>query len=116
MREVKIKVYEELDHSSKPAVSSPGVGTEYSKDRKRLPPRRRFRRRRCVEELGFVGCNLNPDPSGGNWISTPLTDPSWYPLHEGMVEPDVPAMVHVSAVTNPNFHALLNVSRRQPAR
>ena len=30
--------------------------------------------RRCVEELGFVGCNL-------------------------------PAMVHVSAVTNPNFHA-----------
>jgi 4-oxalmesaconate hydratase len=21
--------------------------------------------RRCVEQLGFVGCNLNPDPSGG---------------------------------------------------
>ena len=21
--------------------------------------------RRCIEELGFVGCNLNPDPSGG---------------------------------------------------
>ena len=20
---------------------------------------------RCVSELGFVGCNLNPDPSGG---------------------------------------------------
>src|SRR5579885_2790623 len=20
---------------------------------------------RCVEELGFIGCNLNPDPSGG---------------------------------------------------
>ena len=22
---------------------------------------------RCVNELGFVGCNLNPDPSGGFW-------------------------------------------------
>ncbi len=21
---------------------------------------------RCVEEMGFVGCNVNPDPSGGN--------------------------------------------------
>ena len=56
-------------------------------------------------ELGFVGCNLNPDPSGGHWTSAPLTDRSWYPLYEAMVELDVPAMVHVSAVTNPNFHA-----------
>ena len=61
--------------------------------------------RRCVEELGFVGCNLNPDPSGGHWTSAPLTDRSWYPFYEAMVELDVPAMVHVSAVTNPNFHA-----------
>ena len=61
--------------------------------------------RRCVEELGFVGVNLNPDPSGGHWTSAPLTDRSWYPLYEVMVELDVPAMVHVSAVTNPNFHA-----------
>ncbi|WP_432561707.1 amidohydrolase family protein [Kineococcus sp. SYSU DK003] len=61
--------------------------------------------RRCVEQLGFVGCNLNPDPSGGHWTSPPLTDRSWYPLYEAMVELDVPAMVHVSAVTNPNFHA-----------
>ena len=61
--------------------------------------------RRCVEELGFVGCNLNPDPSGGHWTAPPLTDPSWYPFYQAMVELDVPAMVHVSAVTNPNFHA-----------
>ncbi|SDM11743.1 4-oxalmesaconate hydratase [Geodermatophilus siccatus] len=61
--------------------------------------------RRCVEELGFVGCNLNPDPSGGHWTSPPLTDKSWYPFYEAMVELDVPAMVHVSAVTNGNFHA-----------
>lgn len=61
--------------------------------------------RRCVTELGFVGCNLNPDPSGGHWTSAPLTDRSWYPFYEAMCELDVPAMVHVSAVTNPNFHA-----------
>ncbi|WP_433299640.1 amidohydrolase family protein [Actinoplanes sp. CA-030573] len=61
--------------------------------------------RRCVREMGFVGCNLNPDPSGGHWTSAPLTDRSWYPFYEAMVELDVPAMVHVSAVTNPNFHA-----------
>jgi 4-oxalmesaconate hydratase len=61
--------------------------------------------RRCVLELGFVGCNLNPDPSGGHWTAPPLTDRSWYPFYEAMCELDVPAMVHVSAVTNPVFHA-----------
>jgi 4-oxalmesaconate hydratase len=62
--------------------------------------------RRCVEELGFVGCNLNPDPSGGHWTSPPLTDEYWFPLYEAMVELDVPAMIHVSASCNPSFHAL----------
>ena len=60
---------------------------------------------RCVVELGFIGCNLNPDPSGGNWTSPPLTDRAWYPIYEKMVELDVPAMVHVSSSCNPNFHA-----------
>ena len=60
---------------------------------------------RCVKELGCVGINLNPDPSGGNWKDPPLTDKWWYPLYEKMVELDVPAMVHVSSSCNPNFHA-----------
>ncbi len=60
---------------------------------------------RCVRELGFIGCNLNPDPSGGYWTSPPLTDRHWYPFYEKMVELDVPAMIHVSASCNPNFHA-----------
>jgi 4-oxalmesaconate hydratase len=60
---------------------------------------------RCVQDLGFIGCNLNPDPSGGHWNSPPLTDRHWYPLYEKLVELDVPAMVHVSASCNPNFHA-----------
>ncbi len=60
---------------------------------------------RCVEEFGFIGCNLNPDPSGGHWSDPPLTDRWWYPMYEKLVELDVPAMVHVSGSCNPNFHA-----------
>jgi len=60
---------------------------------------------RCVTELGFVGCNLNPDPSGGYWTSPPLTDKAWYPFYEKMTELDVPAMIHVSGTCNPSFHA-----------
>jgi len=60
---------------------------------------------RCVMQLGFVGCNLNPDPSGGRWTDPPLTDKWWYPFYEKLVELDVPAMVHVSSSCNPNFHA-----------
>jgi 4-oxalmesaconate hydratase len=62
--------------------------------------------RRCVTELGFVGCNLNPDPSGGFWTSKPLTDEYWFPLYEAMIELDVPAMIHVSSSCNPSFHTL----------
>ena len=61
--------------------------------------------RRCVTELGFVGCNLNPDPSGV-WRTPALTDRSWYPLYEAMVELDVPAMVHVSTSCNPAVDTL----------
>ncbi|WP_435179289.1 amidohydrolase family protein [Actinacidiphila sp. bgisy145] len=56
---------------------------------------------RCVEELGFVGCLLNPDPSDGNWQAPPLTDKVYYPLYEKMAELDVPAMVHVAMSRNP---------------
>jgi 4-oxalmesaconate hydratase len=61
--------------------------------------------KRCVLELGFVGLNLNPDPTGGWWTGPPLTDRSWYPLYEAMVELDVPAMIHVSGSCNANFHS-----------
>lgn len=59
---------------------------------------------RCVSELGFVAANLNPDPSGGYWTDPPMTDKYWYPIYEKLVELDVPAMIHVSASCNPNFH------------
>jgi 4-oxalmesaconate hydratase len=59
---------------------------------------------RCVREYGFVGINLNPDPSGGHWTSPPLSDRHWYPLYERMVELDIPAMIHVSTSCNACFH------------
>ncbi len=59
---------------------------------------------RCVIEYGFVGCNFNPDPTGGYWTDPPLGDRYWYPFYEKMCELDVPAMIHVSGACNPAFH------------
>ncbi|MGO3741766.1 amidohydrolase family protein [Kerstersia sp.] len=59
---------------------------------------------KTVNEYGFVGINLNPDPSGGHWTSPPLSDRQWYPIYEKMVEYDIPAMVHVSTSCNACFH------------
>jgi len=59
---------------------------------------------KCVNEYGFVGINLNPDPSGGHWTSPPLSNRYWYPIYEKMIELDIPAMVHVSTSCNDCFH------------
>lgn len=75
---------------------SPGYGIETSA--KELE--------RCVNEYGFIGCNLNPDPSGGYWNDAPkLDDEYWYPLYEVMCDLEVPAMIHVSGCCNERFHA-----------
>ncbi len=52
---------------------------------------------RCVTELGFHGCLLNPDPfeNSGN-EAPPLGDRYWYPLYEKLCELDVPAHIHAS--------------------
>ncbi len=59
---------------------------------------------RIVNELGFVGVNLNPDTSGGHWNDPPLTDKYWYPIYEKLVELQVPAMIHVTGSCNPAVH------------
>jgi 4-oxalmesaconate hydratase len=56
--------------------------------------------RRTVEQLEFVGCNLNPDPTGGYFTGPPLGDRYWYPLYETMCELEVPGMIHVSGACN----------------
>ena len=59
---------------------------------------------RAVEELGAVTVNINPDPTGGRWTAPPITDRSWYPVYEKLVEYEIPAMVHVSTSCTPVFH------------
>jgi 4-oxalmesaconate hydratase len=59
---------------------------------------------RCVTQLGFVGCNLNPDPSGGYWSGPPLGDEWWYPLYAKLEALDAAVMMHASATCNPAFH------------
>jgi len=58
---------------------------------------------RTVEEMGFIGINLNPDPSGGHWNGSRLSSKDFYPIYEKMCELDIPAMIHVSASCNHNF-------------
>lgn len=60
---------------------------------------------RCVNQLGFVGCNINPDVAGGGQPFTPrLGDPWWNPLWEKMVELDVPGMIHATSTCDPARH------------
>lgn len=45
---------------------------------------------RCVNDLGFVACNINPDISGGAQPFTPSVGSEWwYPLWEKMVELEI---------------------------
>lgn len=55
---------------------------------------------RCVNELGFIGCLLNPDPSEGAWNTPTLDNEYWYPLYEKLCELDVPALIHSAGCKN----------------
>lgn len=57
---------------------------------------------RCVKELGFIGCVLNPDPMEGDGPPVPgLGDEFWYPLYEKIVELDVPVLIHSASCVSP---------------
>jgi 4-oxalmesaconate hydratase len=49
---------------------------------------------RVVDDLGFVGVLLNPDPSEGAGTSPVLGDEYWYPLYERLQAMDVPVLLH----------------------
>ncbi|MEV4513328.1 amidohydrolase family protein [Dactylosporangium sp. NPDC049525] len=63
---------------------------------------------RCVTELGFVGCLLNPDPMEGDAPAPPgLGDPFWYPVYEKLCELDVPMLIHsASCGTQRELHSI----------
>ncbi|WP_067904289.1 amidohydrolase family protein [Nocardia vaccinii] len=49
---------------------------------------------RCVNDLGFVGVLVNPDPGEGDGRTPTMGDEYWYPLYEKLVEYDIPALLH----------------------
>ena len=53
---------------------------------------------RCIKQLGFVGCLLNPDPFENSGEEPPaLGDRYWYPLYEKLCELDIPAHIHTAS-------------------
>ncbi|MGH7932086.1 MAG: amidohydrolase family protein [Candidatus Binataceae bacterium] len=55
---------------------------------------------RCVNELGFVGCLVNPDPGEGDGKTPSLGDEYWYPLWEKLVALDIPGHIHAVGCYN----------------
>ena len=57
---------------------------------------------RCINDLGFVGLMINPDPYEGDGHHAPgMGDEYWYPLYEKMVQMDVPALIHSAGCKDP---------------
>jgi predicted TIM-barrel fold metal-dependent hydrolase len=58
---------------------------------------------RCVKQMGFKGCILNPDPyENSGQKAPPMGDHYWYPLYEKLCELDVPAHIHATGSKNPD--------------
>jgi predicted TIM-barrel fold metal-dependent hydrolase len=49
---------------------------------------------RCVNDLGFIGFKINPDPGEGGTEVPDMGNDYWYPIYEKLVELDTPALVH----------------------
>jgi len=57
---------------------------------------------RCINDLGFVGIMINPDPYEGGGTPAPgMGDEYWYPLYEKMVQLDIPALIHSASCKDP---------------
>ena len=61
---------------------------------------------RCINDLGFVGIMINPDPGEGDGMTPAMGQEYWYPLYEKMVKMDIPGLVHGASCKNPreSFH------------
>ena len=71
---------------------------------------------RCMNDLGFVGVLLNPDPSEGRATADVpgLGDEYWYPLYEKLVAYEAPLLIHscgcVSLRENQSLHFITEES------
>ena len=61
---------------------------------------------RCINDLGFVGIMINPDPGEGDGQTPAMGHEYWYPLYEKMVKMDIPGLIHSASCKNPreSFH------------
>jgi predicted TIM-barrel fold metal-dependent hydrolase len=61
---------------------------------------------RCINDLGFVGVMVNPDPGEGDGQTPGMGDPYWYPLYEKLTSMDVPVLLHPASCKNgrESFH------------
>jgi predicted TIM-barrel fold metal-dependent hydrolase len=57
---------------------------------------------RSVNELGFVGATVNPDP-GADRTCPGLNDPYWFPLYEAAEDLQVPLIIHPSISRDPRL-------------
>ena len=57
---------------------------------------------RCINELGFVGAIVNPDP-GADGRAPTMADEYWYPLYEWAEEAGVVLMIHGSISRDPRW-------------
>lgn len=60
---------------------------------------------RVVNELGFVGANINADIAGGGQpFTAKLSDSWWNPLWDAMTELRVPGLMHATSTVDPALH------------
>ena len=72
---------------------------------------------RCVKQLGFKGCLLNPDPyENSGTEAPPLGDRYWYPLYEKLCELDVPDTFTPPGLTPSARPTRCISSTRRPSR
>jgi predicted TIM-barrel fold metal-dependent hydrolase len=60
---------------------------------------------RCIDELGFVGAIVNPDP-GGDRQTPGMDKPYWYPLYAKAQELGAPLIVHPSISRDPRIERI----------
>lgn len=60
---------------------------------------------RCITQLGFHGCLINPDPyeMNGVGISPGMGERYWYPLYEKLCDLDIPGIIHATTSKSPRF-------------
>ena len=60
---------------------------------------------RAVNDLGFIGATLNPDP-GADRRAPGVNDPYWYPIYEASIDLKAPLTIHASISKDPRISLL----------